>query len=199
MLIINFEEKLTWVRAHIIAKRNMGFSAYDYIHRPEELSNLCLYEYTMWYKKVYKSRFRQLNAKNSTTKSYKFPQGHPGHKHCHLKRRARPVTPYIKMVTDELYDVDSLDVLDNNPIDSGKQLRRERYARTAMILFFPFNCEEDLMEDDSYWQKFVAVGGTKEYDESIDDTLGLNPLSAHFWNRGRMILEKMKRGRRRQL
>ena len=194
MLIINFEEKLTWVRAHIIAKRNMGFSAYDYIHRPEELSNLCLYEYTMWYKKEYKS-FRQLNSKNSTTKVYKFANGHQGQKYCHLTRRPQLVVPIISMVK-ELSDVKSLDVLNNNPIDSGKQLRRERYARTAMILFFPFNCEEDLMEDDSYWQKFVAVGGTKEYDESIDDTLGLNPSSAHFWNRGRMILQNMnmKRG-----
>ena len=165
-------------------------SAYDYIHRPEELSNLCLYEYTMWYKKEYKS-FRQLNAKNSTTKSFKFAEGHQGHKYCHLTRRAHLVIPIISMVT-ELCDVKSLDVLDNNLIDSGKSRLRERYAKTAMMLFFPFSRAEDLMEDNSYWQKFVAVGGTKEYDEAINDTVGLNPSSAQFWNRGRMILENIE-------
>jgi len=46
-------------------------SAYDYIHRPEELNN---YEYTMWYKKEYTS-FKQLNAKSTTTKSCKFAKG----------------------------------------------------------------------------------------------------------------------------
>ena len=165
-------------------------SAYDYIHRPVEVSNLCLYEYTMWYKKEYKT-FEQLNSKKSTTKAFKFANGHQGRKFCHLTKRAHPVIPIINMVTD-LCDVKSLDVLDNEPIDSGKQQRRERYAKTAMMLFFPFSRAEDLTEDDSYWQKFVAVGGTEEYDGEIDDTVGLNPSSPQFWNRGRMILENIE-------
>ena len=165
-------------------------SDYDYIHRPEELSNLCLYEFTMWYKKEYKS-FKQLNAKPTTTKSYKFAGGHQGQKYIHLTRRAHPVIPIINMVTD-LCSINSLDVLDDNPMDSGKPQRRERYAKTAMMLFYPFRHAKDLMEDDSYWHKFVVVGGTKKYNETIHDTLGLNPPLKQFWNRGRMVLENIE-------
>eukprot|EP00984_Skeletonema_dohrnii_P012055 scaffold4848_cov122-Skeletonema_dohrnii-CCMP3373.AAC.1 len=77
----------------------------------------------------------------------------------------------------------SLDVLDDTTTDTGTLQHRERYAKTAMMLFYPFHRAEDLMENDSYWQKFVDMGGTKEYDEAADDTIGLNPSSAHFWNR----------------
>jgi len=92
-------------------------SAYDYIHRPEELNNLCLYEYTMWYNKEYKS-FKQLNTKSATTKSYKFAEGHQGRKYCHLTRRAHPVIPIINFATD-LCDIKSLDVLHDSPTDTG--------------------------------------------------------------------------------
>jgi len=71
---------------------------------------------------------------------------------------------------------------------TGTLQRRERYAKTALMLFYPFHRAEDLMENDSYWQKFVDMGGTKEYDEATDDT----ESSAHFWNRGKMILENIE-------
>ena len=144
-------------------------SAYDYIHRPEELNNLCLYEYTMWYNKEYKS-FKQLNDKSTTIKSYKFAEGHQGRKYCHLTRRAHPVIPIINFATD-LCDIKSLDVLDDSPTDTGTLQRRERYAKTAMMLFYPFRRTEDLVENDSYWQKFLDMGVTKEYDEAADDHL----------------------------
>eukprot|EP00957_Ditylum_brightwellii_P046859 3556649-Ditylum_brightwellii.AAC.1 len=98
-------------------------SAYDYIHRPEELNNLCLYEYTMWYKKKYKS-FKQLNAKSTTTKSFKFAKGHQGQKYCHLTRRKHPVIPIINFATS-LCDMKSLDVLDDSTTDTGTLQHRE--------------------------------------------------------------------------
>ena len=166
-------------------------AAYDYIHRPTELNNLCLYEYTMWYKKEYKS-FKQLNAKSksTTTTSYKFADLHQGQKYCYLKRRKHPVIPIIYMARN-LCDVKSLDVLEDNP-DSGTVQHRERYAKTAMLLFYPYCNANDLMENGAYWQKFVNVGGTIEYDEVTDNTLGLNPSSKQFWNRGRMILDNIE-------
>jgi len=164
-------------------------SANDYIHRPEELGNVCLYEFTMSYKKIFKS-FKQINAKtNTTTKNcYQFAKSHQGQKYCHLTRRAHPVIPIINMPID-LCDIKSLDVLNDNPTDSATLRCRERYAKTAMMLFYPFRRHEDLMEGDSYWQKFVDAGGTKEYDETTDDT---NKSSAHFWKRGKMILENIE-------
>jgi hypothetical protein len=146
----------------------------------------------MWYKKEYKS-FKQLNSKSksTTTESYKFADLHQGQKYCYLKRRTHPVIPIIYMAAD-LCDVKSLDVLEDIHTDSGTVQRRERYAKTAMMLFYPFCNANDLKENGTYWQKFVDVGGTIEYDQVTDNTLGLNPLSKKFWNRGRMILENIQ-------
>ena len=119
------DEKIVWADS----------SSYDYIHRPEELGNFCLYEYTMWYKKEYKS-FKELNAKTITaTKAYQFAEGHQGRKYCHLTRRAHPVIPIPYMAID-LCGIKSLDVLNDHPKDSAILQHRERYAKTAMMLFF---------------------------------------------------------------
>ena len=121
-------------------------SSYDYIHRPEELGNIGLYEFTIWYKKEYKS-FKELNAKTiTTTESYQFAKGHQGRKYCHLTRRAHRVIP-IPYMTIDLCGIKSLDVLNDHPTDNTILQRRERYAKTAMMLFFPFRHNDDLMED----------------------------------------------------
>eukprot|EP00957_Ditylum_brightwellii_P194892 14847168-Ditylum_brightwellii.AAC.1 len=136
----------------------------------------------MWYKKEYKS-FKQLNAESTTTSTspsspskYKFTEDHQGREYCYLTRRKHPVIPIIDVATvTDLSDMKSLDVLVDIPRDSGTLQHRERYAKTAMMLFYPFHQAEDLVENGTYWQTFVDVGGTKEYDEAfdVDDTLGL--------------------------
>ncbi len=93
-----------------------------------------------------------------------------------------------------LCDIKSLDVLDDSPTDTGTLQHRERYAKTAMMLFYPFRRIEDLMEKDSYWQKFVDVGGTKDCEQATNNAVGLNlnPTSTECWNQGRIILENIQ-------
>jgi len=167
--------------------------AYDYIFRPDSLENLSVYEYAMWYKKEYKS-FKELNSESirqPKNLKYKFNEGHQGRKYCHLSKRKHPVIPIISMATN-LCNVKSLCVLDDSPTDEGTLQHRERYAKTAIMLFYPFRNANDLVESGTYWQKFVAIEGTKAYEESLDARLGENPITKQFWNRGRLILQNIE-------
>jgi hypothetical protein len=168
---------------------------YDYIFRPEALENLCLYEFTMWYQKEYKT-FKELNSESTERSSssrykYKFKPGHQGRDYCHLSKRKHPVVPIINMVTD-LCTMKSLVLLDDSPADDRTLQHRERYAKTAIMLFYPFRKADDLVESGTHWQTFLDVGGTKKYDEALYDTHGLNPTTRQFWNHGRLILQNIE-------
>ena len=169
--------------------------AYDYIFRPDSLENLSVYEYAMWYKKEYKS-FKELNGESTRQPSspslvYKFNEGHQGRKYCHLSKRKHPVIPIISMTTN-LCNVKTLCVLDDSPTDEGTLQHRERYAKTALMLFYPFRKANDLIESGTYWQKFVDIEGTKAYEEALHAGLGGNPMTKQFWNRGRLILQNIE-------
>ena len=39
-------------------------------------------------------------------------------------------------------------------VDAEVEKTRERYAKTALMMFHPFRCLEDLQTDGSYWEMF---------------------------------------------
>eukprot|EP00986_Skeletonema_menzelii_P013820 scaffold8448_cov188-Skeletonema_menzelii.AAC.1 len=155
-------------------------SAYDYLYRPIELESICFYEYTMWFEKVYKT-FKQINNGSIAGKrSYKFIEGHPGRDYCYLRKRNLPVIPIISSRSE--IDINLLQVLNQNPSPNTKMLR-EKYAKDAMMLFYPFRQAKDLLaNDDTYWQKFVDIGGTatsryKATRKNIVPAVDPNPTS----------------------
>jgi len=192
---VNFRLRRNWDTTKKETITWADCSAYDYIYRPTNLENICLYEYTMWFRKEYKS-FKQMNNGSSKSNHYMFADGHQGQHYCHLRKLKHHVIPIIASTQGYLCDVKLLEVLDDNPTDSKTKNLRENYANTAMILFYPYRQATDL-KNGTYWRKFVEVGGTKKYnemhDESLDDSLSSqSQTSPEFWNRGRMILANIQ-------
>ena len=135
---------------------------------------------------------RKKGEEKQLHQAFKFDHGHPGREYCHLKQRKLSVIPIISMATGSLCNIKLLQVLNNSP-NSSTKLFRERYAKTALLLFYPFRKlnNSPLLFKSSYWEKFVSVQGLKEYDPKIDlETLSLKKPT--FWNRGRMILENIQ-------
>ena len=177
-------------------------SAYDYIYRPLDLEDLCLYEYTMWFKKQYKT-YKKINNEStgnsrSSSSTLRFAEGHQGRDFCHLTKRKHPDIPIISSTKGSLCNIKLLEVLNDCPSESGTTQLREKYAKTALMLFHPFRLATDLGTNGTYWRKFVDIGGTKKYDEllnkTLDDTISgsQSPSSTQFWNRGRLILENIQ-------
>ncbi len=75
----------------------------DYIYRPEELSNLCYYEFVEKYEKVYKT-FKEIKEYSDelTLKELPFCESHPGFEFSYLKHRKKEVLPISTLPEDSL-------------------------------------------------------------------------------------------------
>ena len=71
-------------------------SANDYCHRPEDLEDMCLFQYTMQYQKFYSKKERQSEEEEErTSNKLRFTSDHPGHKFAYLKPRPKYVIPIV--------------------------------------------------------------------------------------------------------
>ena len=135
------------------------------------------------------SKSNDINNKKGAMKSYKFKSGHPGRDYCQLVERKLPVIPIISMTDGNLCDIKMLETGNDDP-DKNTQQSRERYAMTAIMMFFPFRHSKHLKADDgSYWQRFVDIGGKNEYNIANNIQEAKEPS---FWNKGREILQNVQ-------
>jgi len=178
-------------------------SADDYLHRPDDdvFTTMCYYEYTMWYKKIYKT-FREMNTNghvddddepdpNATQcqkRKFAFLPTHPGKSFSNLAKLKIPVIPKITLPKPGLCNIEELQLNSANPSAEALQ-SREYYAKMSLLMFYPFRSLGELKLNGSYWDKF-----NKERKLWIlqKDTNSSTSITTTFWPKGFEILQNMQ-------
>ena len=154
----------------------------DYIHRPDDLEEMCLYEFTSKYEKVCKT-WKQIDRGQDDNQcernTYRFRETHPGYEFAHLKKRQFEVVPIVCLPTGGMYRIQQLQMNDQNPSTKVIDVR-EAYAKNALVMFHPFRSALDLVNEDSTGQPSCWVKLKREMSD--------NKL---FWKRGIDILHNI--------
>lgn len=121
----------------------------DYLFRPNrrDLNNVSLYEFTMNWEKSFQS--------HDGSDDDSFLSGHPGRLFTYCSRRDQMVIPRVSYVKNSLCMLADLDINNEHP-SYGVQHIREVYAKTALLLFYPYRSQTDLMINGSFWTKFMV-------------------------------------------
>jgi len=135
----------------------------DYLHRPidNEFEQMCLYEMTSRYKKLFKvnnpSKHKDnegIGYKVKGANKYKLKESHPGYKFSHLTELKHPPIPKISLPRNKLCPIEELD-LHSTKLDEITIEKREMYAKMTLIMFYPFRELSDLTcIGESYWRTF---------------------------------------------
>mmetsp|Transcript_1485 Transcript_1485/g.3204 ORF Transcript_1485/g.3204 Transcript_1485/m.3204 type:complete len:1761 (+) Transcript_1485:1415-6697(+) len=193
---------------------------HDYLHRPQELSGVCLYKFMMWYERhnwttdnLKRRQEDPVKHANMHPGRLSFHPEHPGCNFIYLSRRKQFVIPIIYAPQGALCDLGELRWSDpEGTCDSVVTGKREEYAKAALMLFYPFDNMRDLLDSEgSYWGKFVQElklyrqqeVGSKELEpvakdiqqlpEVRDDlTCKLLEEPRRMWSRGFDILQNMQ-------
>ena len=140
----------------------------DYLYRPstDDLEHISMYEFTMKWEKSFYS--------HDGSDEYSFSPEHPGRSFAYCSKRKHIVIPRVSYVKNSICMIADLD-LENDYPQYGVQHVREVYAKTALLLFYPYRCQSDLMINGSYWTKFISElrkkrrnMHTKFYDRGFD-------------------------------
>ena len=85
----------------------------------------------------------------------------------------------------------------SNEVDVEVEKDRERYAKTALMMFHPFRCLEDLQLNGSYWETFdfcrtrqftaTDVGSSGDSQKVANS----DPRVTSFWKKGFEILQNI--------
>ena len=146
-------------------------SVFDYIYRPQSLSDLCLYEFMSLYDSVPK---HQTNHTNPDI--LEFLEPHPAKTFKVLKLRSTTCIPII----ESCHFGDLRQLLSNTPDLQERQV----YAKKAMLLFMSFRSMTDLYEDSSEnnvqstWDKFMSLINGND--------------TSKFWRTGVSILQNQQ-------
>jgi hypothetical protein len=151
----------------------------DYIHRPtsDYFETLCFHQMTRWYKKKYKTMSKM--KKQNEEEKHEFSTTHPGHDFSHLIKIQQGTIPRISLPKHGLCPIKDLQLNTTNPTDECFQ-KREKYAKMALIMFYPFRCLQELKTDNSYWTKLF-----NELQKHIKDE------DTKFWKKGFDILQNI--------
>ncbi len=117
----------------------------DYIHRPlqKEIEDICFYDMTSQYKKIYKSY---------KPKSI-FSDSHPGYKLSHLSKLKHSTIPRIALPQNNLCSLEELELQHTNSTEKSHD-KQEMYAKMALLMFYPHLKLNDLTDNESYLKKF---------------------------------------------
>ena len=80
---------------------------------------------------------------------------HPSHKYMVMSKRKNILIPCINSV-NLIPNIKHLHILEEISESSIKE-QRERYAMIVLLLFYPFRSKDDLLINDSYWDKYRIV------------------------------------------
>ena len=146
----------------------------DYIYRPiiMRFEDMCLYEFTMRYQKDFKSN-------DCSDRSITFDNGHPGRNYTSCQPRDHDVIPRVSYVKHSMCMIQDLELGNDNP-SAGAAHVRERYAKTALLQFYPYRHADDLLLDGSYWKLFMRELSRKK-----------RGLRTKFWDEGFTILQNV--------
>lgn len=173
-------------------------TANDYLYRPmdnEQIKNCCFYQYTMSYEKKFKTFAEMRNEDNNgnrnnvndqeSKKRFTFMTEHPGSQYAYMVKRKHHVVPIISIKTGKICDIQLLQI-GMTEVGRETKLLREHYAKNALMMFYPFSSKSDLKRGNSYWKKFIEVGGTEKYNP------GSLQQQGKMWKYGIQILTNMQ-------
>lgn len=87
------------------------------------------------------------------TKKYVSRKDHPGYKFCNLARLKKWVVPKVYMPKGYQCRLKHLK-LGGGEIDAETEECREKYAKAALLMFYPYRKHSDIKRKGSYWRKF---------------------------------------------
>ncbi len=121
--------------------------AADCIHRPlqKEFEDICLYDMTSHYKKIYKS------YKPKSIQTYEFSDSHPGYKFSHLSKLKHLTIPRIALPQNKLCSLEELELQHTNSTEKSHD-KQEMYAKMALLIFYHYQKLNYLTDDGSYWK-----------------------------------------------
>jgi hypothetical protein len=146
----------------------------DYLYRPHtrDLDGMSLYEFTMYWEK-------SLGAHDCSDKDHSFLPDHPGRFFASCTPREQMVIPRVSYIKNSLCMIADLDLNNNNPTGNIEHVR-EVYAKTALLKFYPYRRQSDLMINGSYWCRFEAELNKKR-----------RGMRTRFWDKGFDILQNI--------
>ena len=105
----------------------------DYIHRPlrQEFEDICYYDMTSQYKKIYK------NPRPKSVDTYEFSESHPGFKFSHLSKLKHSTIRRIALPPNKLCSMEELGLQHTNSTEKTHD-KREMYAKMALLMFYSF-------------------------------------------------------------
>ena len=129
-------------------------SANDYIFRPKRFDNICFFQQTMHYRKRYGKKQNENDGKYNSNDDLMFVEGHPGHGFAYAEKHLLWKIPIVSIPRGHLCRIADLDISSHQP-NEDTLLKRELYAKVALLLFSPFtNGLQDIAHKGSYWKKF---------------------------------------------
>ncbi len=92
----------------------------DYIHRSlqKEFEDICFYDMTSQYKKIYKS------YKSKSIQMYEFSESHPGYKFSHLFKLKHSTIPRIALPQNKLCFLEELELQHTNSTEKSPDKKR---------------------------------------------------------------------------
>ena len=130
----------------------------NYLHRPTHpmFNNMSLWEYQAKYDMItYKPElFMKWNDNTDITQHhFRFHKDHPGYQYCCLVQRKHECVPQL-YYSNKFPDIESLQIENNDNVDSVLCTMRETYALKALLMFFPFKERNDILSNfDNLWNK----------------------------------------------
>ena len=138
---------------HILRKHKNEFIprsiVTDYIHRPLELLRINVWTFVSEY-------VVQSITKENEGEAMLFQRDHPGFRVIGVFKRECVVVPELPFYfMPDLANVGEL--TSNQSFTASQKYVRERYAMMALLLFFPFQNQENLKLEDSFMTKYQSV------------------------------------------
>ena len=93
------------------------------------------------------------NVESSTT--FNFAAEHPSHKIMAVTKRKKEIIPMIN-VSKLLPNIKDLNIAETNPTTEVTR-QREQYAKIALLLFYPFRNQDDLISHGSLWSTYQHI------------------------------------------
>ncbi len=122
-----------------------------HLHRPlqKEFEDICFYDLTSQYKKIYKS------YKPKSIQTYEFSDSHPGYKFSHLSKLKHSTIPRIALPQNKLCSLEELELQHTNSTEKSHD-KQEMCAKMALLMFYPYQKLNNMTDDGSYWKKIIT-------------------------------------------
>jgi len=115
------------------------------------------------------------------TEKIPFRKSHPGYHFCHLANLKKSVIPQVYIPEGYLCKTELLDWTKTDNVNQDTEDARERYAKTALLMFYPHRTLNNLQRNGSCWNVF--------YDELYKHS---NNEPTLFWKYGFTILQNIQ-------